>query len=158
MQWLLEAEFQARDLKVRVAWACLDLQGESAKHFSAYICNTDQDLNRIQLEARTLCLKDGTKQQVSAACHEAKAPQRANLGGNPITEHTTASYLLYCLNPWPTVIHLCLQPLTFSTTVHADILVGFSHSLKHPAWISHGPNPSKSLPWPIGKRTLSKRR
>lgn len=147
------------DLKVRVAWACLDLQRESAKHFNAYICNADQDLYTIQLEAPTLCLKDGTKQQVSAACCEAKAPQRAILGGNPITEHTTASYLLCCLNPWPMVIHLCLQPLTFSTTIHADTLLGFSHSLKHPAWINHhGPNPPKPLPCAKGKGTLSKRR
>lgn len=147
------------DLKVRVVWACLDLQSESAKHFNAYIRNTDQDLHTIQLEAATLCLKDGTKQQVSAACREAKAPQRAILGGNPITEHTTASHLLCCLNPCPTVIHLCLQSLTFSTTFHADTLVGFSHSLKHPAWINHHEsNPSMSLPWAAGKGTLSKRR
>lgn len=100
----------------------------------------------IQLEAPTLCLKDGTKQQVSAACRDNKAPQRAILGGNPITEHTTASHLLCCLNPWPMAIHLCLQPLTFAITIHADTSVGFSHSLKHPAWINHhGPNPSKPL-------------
>lgn len=82
------------DLKVRAAWACLDLQSESAKHFNAYTCSTAQYLRTIQLEVPTLCLQDGTKQQVSAACHEAKAPQRAVLGGNPKTEHTTASYLL----------------------------------------------------------------
>lgn len=159
LQWLWKADFQAMDLKVRAAWACLDLHSKSAKHFNAYICSTAQDLHTIQLEAPTLCLKDGTKQQVSAACHEAKALQRAVLGGNPITEHTTASFLLCCLSPWPMVIHLCLQPLTFSTTIHADTLQGFSHRLTHPAWINHHrPNPPKTLSWITGKGAQSKRR
>lgn len=140
------------DLKVRAAWACLNLQSESAKYFNVYTCSTAQDLRTIQLEVPTLCLQDGTKQQVSAACHEAKAPQRAVLGGNPKTEHTTASYLLCCLSPWPMVIHLCLQPLTFSTTIHADTLLGFSHRLIHPPWINHHrPNPPKTLSWIKGK-------
>lgn len=98
-------------------------------------------------------------QKVSAVCHEATAPQRAVFGGNPITEHTTASCLLCCLSPWPRVIHLCLQPLTFPTTIHADPLLGFSHTLIHPAWINyHRPNPPKTLSWITGKGAQSKRR
>lgn len=56
------------------------------------------------------------------------------------------------LSPWPMVIHLCLQPLTFSTTIHADTLLGFSHRLIHPPWINHHrPNPPKTLSWIKGK-------
>lgn len=60
LKWLLKAGFQAMDLKIMVAWACLDLQSESTKHFNAYIHNTDRGLYTIQLEASISCLKGGT--------------------------------------------------------------------------------------------------
>lgn len=145
------------NLKHRVAWACLDLQSKSAKHFNAYICNTDQDPCMFRLEAPTLHWKDSKKQQ----------PWRPMLlkvqSLKETQQQSTPQHHTCCAvkspNPWPMMIHLCLQPLTFSTTIHTDALPGFDHCLKHPAWINwHDLNSSNPLTWPRWKGTPSKRR